>query len=49
MKTREEIYDKIREYDEMAKAATNEERKERLYIIIDALVWVVGDNSGAPI
>ena len=49
MKTGNEIRAKIDEYFEKLYKAKDEAERENIYHVIDALLWVIGDNSGAPI
>lgn len=49
MRTENEIREKItQKMDELNKVKTEIERQD-LYGIIDALLWVIEDESGAPI
>jgi len=49
MKTANEIQEKIRELMEKAGKKPRGAEKEELYCNIDALLWVLGDESGKPI
>jgi hypothetical protein len=49
MRSTSEIKQKIDEYIEKTMRETDAEKRENLYHVIDALLWVIGDQSGAPI
>lgn len=54
MKSENEIREKITEYMDRLEFANSFRREQRerigeLHGIIDALLWVIGDRSGAPI
>lgn len=49
MKTWSEIHEKISELMEKESNMTNPEEKQNICNQIDALLWVIGDNSGKPI
>lgn len=49
MKTNDEIRNKIDEYLSKLERAVYTEDHERYCCIIDALLWVIGDESGAAI
>lgn len=49
MRTTNEIKQKIDEYIEKSMHVENADDRENLYHVIDALLWVIGDESGAPI
>lgn len=49
MKTGNEIRNKICEYLEKIENTRDAKAIERYCRIIDALLWVIGDNSGAAI
>lgn len=49
MRTTNEIKQKIDEYIEKTMRTENADDRENLYHVIDALLWVIGDESGAPI
>ena len=49
MKTIDEIKRKIDEYLNKLEQTENPETKENFYHVIDSLLWVIDDNSGAPI
>ena len=40
---------KIDEYIEKTMRESDPEKRENLYHVIDALLWVIGDQSGAAI
>ena len=49
MRTTSEIKSKIDEYIEKAMREADPDKRENFYHIIDALLWTIGDQSGAPI
>ena len=49
MKTTAEIRAKIDHYLQRLEAAKTPEAEERCCLILDALLWVIEDNSGCPI
>ena len=49
MKTSSEIHEKICELMDKASAARHTDEHEQLCCKIDALLWVIGDESGLPI
>ena len=49
MRTTSEIKQKIDEYIEKSMHAKSADDRENIYHVIDALLWVIGDESGAPI
>ena len=49
MRTTSEIKEKIDEYIEKTMRESDPEKRENLYHVIDALLWVIGDQSGAAI
>jgi len=49
MKSRKEIEEKIRQWDEELVNETSGEETGWIYGIIDALLWVIGDDSGKRI
>ena len=49
MKTAQEIWDKIYEYREKEYDSGDKITEERYYTIVDTLLWVIGDKSGASI
>ena len=50
MKSREEIYEMIRKYDEkLDNDPLFEDEKQWMFGIVDALLWVVEDESGLAI
>ena len=50
MRSENEIHEKIEEYMNKVISLKHEGEESALYYgIIDALLWVIGDRSGAPI
>ena len=49
MRTTSEIKEKIDEYITKAMRENDPDKRENLYHVIDALLWVIGDQSGAAI
>lgn len=49
MKTNNEIKAKIDKYMEMLYRTNDPDKTESYYHIIDALLWVIDDESGTPI
>lgn len=49
MKSYEEIKRMIDKYITMLERTSDPEKRENYCHIIDALLWVIDDNSGAPI
>ncbi len=49
MRDIDEIKRMIDKYLIMIERTTDPEKQENYYHIIDALLWVIGDESGAPI
>lgn len=49
MRSTSEIKTKIDEYIEKVMRESDPEKRENYYHVIDALLWTIGDASGAPI